>query len=167
MAGWHHWLNGHESEWTLGVGDGQGGLVCCNSWGRKQSDMTEWLNWTEWLNFSANWFIIEYERLFWQNWWSKHAVENPWLAAIWSYATGQYRDRSLCHLPLERCGAVVYGRDVPCNDRKASDVWDGQVDIMEWTVFGVLFSSQHFVSLQPSTGTQGWAVMSVIYDLSP
>ena len=35
MAGWHHWLNGHESEWTPGVGDGQGGLVCCGSWGRK------------------------------------------------------------------------------------------------------------------------------------
>ena len=47
MAGWHHWLNGHESEWTLGVGDGQGGLTCCYSWGRKESDMTEWLNWTE------------------------------------------------------------------------------------------------------------------------
>ena len=36
-----------EFEWTLGVGDGQGGLACCNSWGRKESDMTEWLNWTE------------------------------------------------------------------------------------------------------------------------
>ena len=47
MAGWHHWLDGCESEWTLGVGDGQGGLACCNSWGRKESDMTEWLNWTE------------------------------------------------------------------------------------------------------------------------
>jgi len=47
MAGWHHWLDGHESEWTPGVGDGQGGLVCCDSWGRKESDRTEWLNWTE------------------------------------------------------------------------------------------------------------------------
>ena len=47
MAGWHHWLDGRESGWTPGVGDGQGGLVCCNSWGRKESDMTEWLNWTE------------------------------------------------------------------------------------------------------------------------
>ena len=45
MAGWHHWLNGRESEWTLGVGDGQGGLVCCYLWGHKESDMTEWLNW--------------------------------------------------------------------------------------------------------------------------
>ena len=53
MAGWHHWLDGRESEWTLGVGDGQGGLACCNSWGRKESDTTEQLNWTE-----LNWKLI-------------------------------------------------------------------------------------------------------------
>ena len=47
MAGWHHWLDGCEFEWTPGDGDGQGGLACCNSWGRKESDTTEWLNWTE------------------------------------------------------------------------------------------------------------------------
>ena len=47
MAGWHHQLDGHEFEWIPGVGDGQGGLVCCDSWGHKESDMTEWLNWTE------------------------------------------------------------------------------------------------------------------------
>ena len=47
MAGWHHRLDGREFEWTPGVGDGQGGLVCCDSWGHKESDMTEWLNWTE------------------------------------------------------------------------------------------------------------------------
>ena len=46
-AGWHHWLDGHEFEWTPGVGGRQGGLACCNSWGRKELDMTEWLNWTE------------------------------------------------------------------------------------------------------------------------
>ena len=50
-ARWHHRLDGHEFEWTLRVGDGQGGLVCCDSWGRKESDTTEWLNWTE-LNVS-------------------------------------------------------------------------------------------------------------------
>ena len=44
MAGWHHWLGGRESEWTPRVGDGQGGLACCDSWGRKESDTTEWLN---------------------------------------------------------------------------------------------------------------------------
>ena len=46
MVGWHHWLNGHEFG-TLGVGDGQGGLVCCSSWGCKELDMTEQLNWTD------------------------------------------------------------------------------------------------------------------------
>ena len=55
MAGWHHWLDGHEFEWTLGVGDGQGGLALCNSWSRKESDATERLNWTKlrWLNVQA------------------------------------------------------------------------------------------------------------------
>ena len=43
---WHYWLDGHEFEWTLGVGGGQGGRACCDSWGRKESDTTERLNWT-------------------------------------------------------------------------------------------------------------------------
>ena len=47
IVGWHHWLNGHGFGWTPGVGDGQGGLACCGSWGCKESDMTERLNWTE------------------------------------------------------------------------------------------------------------------------
>ena len=47
MVGWHHQLDGHEFEQTLGVGDGQGGLVGCSPWGHKESNMTEWLNWTE------------------------------------------------------------------------------------------------------------------------
>ena len=47
MAGWHDWLDGREFEWTPGVGDGQGGLACCDSWGRKESDMTEQLIWSE------------------------------------------------------------------------------------------------------------------------
>ena len=41
MVGWHHRLNGHELEYTPGVGDGQGGLVCCSPWGHKELDMTE------------------------------------------------------------------------------------------------------------------------------
>ena len=47
MAGWHHWLNESESEWTPGLGDGQGGLACCDSRSRKESNTTEQLNWTE------------------------------------------------------------------------------------------------------------------------
>ena len=56
MAGWHHRLDGCEFEWTLGDDDGQGGLVCCSSWGRKELDMTKWLNWTE-----LNWMEQELE----------------------------------------------------------------------------------------------------------
>ena len=68
MAGWHHWLDGRESEWTPGVGDGQGVLACRDSWGHKELDMTEWLNWTDicfnygffnWLHFSLlSWFLF-------------------------------------------------------------------------------------------------------------
>ena len=47
MVGWHHRLDGHGSGWTPGVGDGQGGLACWGSWGRKELDTTEQLNWTE------------------------------------------------------------------------------------------------------------------------
>ena len=45
-VGWHHWFNGHEFEQAPGVGDGQGSLACCSPWGRRESDMTEQLNWT-------------------------------------------------------------------------------------------------------------------------
>ena len=56
MAGWHHQLNGHGFGQTLAVGDGQGGLACCGSWGRKESDTTEQLNWTELFYF---WLYIQ------------------------------------------------------------------------------------------------------------
>ena len=55
MVGWHHWLNGHEFEKTQGVGDGHGGLACCSPWVFKESDTTEWLNWTE--LFGPSWLI--------------------------------------------------------------------------------------------------------------
>ena len=58
MAGWHHWLNGHGFGWIPGVGSGQGGLACCGSWGRKESDTTEQLNWTElseWVRRKRHW----------------------------------------------------------------------------------------------------------------
>ena len=70
MARWHHQLDGCEFEWTLGVGDGQGGLASCSSWVHKESDMTEWLNLTEliikckrWKDDNVKWDIkiIKYE----------------------------------------------------------------------------------------------------------
>ena len=55
IAGWHHQLNAHEFGWTLGAGDGQGGLACCGSWGCKESDTTEQLNWlTDWPGLSCS-----------------------------------------------------------------------------------------------------------------
>ena len=69
MAGWHHWLDGRESGWTPGVGDGQGGLACCDSWGRKELDTTERLNWTE-----LNWTECSHK------YWSQQ--RNSWLPVI-------------------------------------------------------------------------------------
>ena len=57
MARWHHWLHGRESEWSPGIGDGQGGLACCDSWGRRESDTTEWLNWTD--CFPNTYFLLQ------------------------------------------------------------------------------------------------------------
>ena len=53
MVGWHHRLNGHRCGWTLGVGDGQGDLIWCGSWGHKELDTTKWLNWTVHLHLSS------------------------------------------------------------------------------------------------------------------
>ena len=66
VAGWHQGLDGCEFEWTPGVGDRQGGLACCSSWDRKESDMTERLNWTDWmcqdsfcdLSYSVSWTMF-------------------------------------------------------------------------------------------------------------
>ena len=73
MVGWHHQLNGHGFGWTLGVGDGQGGLACCGSWGCKESDTTERLNWTE-SHVAISWpqlrcgiiFTLEVKDLVWK-----------------------------------------------------------------------------------------------------
>ena len=62
MAGWHHWFDGHEFGWTPGVGDGQGGLAC-NSWGHKESDTTEWLNWTD--SYTIYWINLKMTRNKW------------------------------------------------------------------------------------------------------
>ena len=61
-VGWHHWLNGHGFGLTPGVDDGQGGLACCDSWGHKESDTTERLNWTA-LNDIKNYISMEPARL--------------------------------------------------------------------------------------------------------
>ena len=68
MAGWHHQLDGREFEWTPGVGDGQGSLACCDSWGCKESDTTERLNWTE-LNRTSVLITVVYSVVWSQGAW--------------------------------------------------------------------------------------------------
>ena len=84
MAGWHHWLDGHESGWTPGVGDGRGGLACCDSWGHKKLDTTERLNWTElnWTDVSL-WFWLPDD---WQL-----MMLNIFLHANWSFVYHLWR----------------------------------------------------------------------------
>ena len=57
MVGWYHWHDGHEFEQALEGGDGQGSLVCCSPWGCKDSDTTERLTWTSWLNTNFSYHI--------------------------------------------------------------------------------------------------------------
>ena len=61
MARWHHQLDGRESEWIPGDGDGQVGLACCNSWGRKESHTTEQLNWTELILTGVRWYFCSFD----------------------------------------------------------------------------------------------------------
>ena len=83
VAGCHHWLNGHEFEWTPGVGDGQGGLACCDSWGRKELDTTERLNWTE-LNMTLSAFTpYPREVLFSTSQGKKIMSLGPWPHHLW------------------------------------------------------------------------------------
>ena len=93
MVGWHHRLNGHGFGCTPRVGDGQGGLACCSSWGRKASDMTEQLNWTEVVsNFSKTRFIHIFRTGNWKQARKEHLWQKPfqevwleWWGNKWRY----------------------------------------------------------------------------------
>ena len=95
IVGWHHWLNGHEFEQALGVGDGQGGLVCCSPWGCKESDMTE-LNWTEKPSDCSHslWWALR------KLWMWKHRIlaPNHWGA----YQRNDFSEPRLLQLPIYR-----------------------------------------------------------------
>ena len=75
MIGWHQWLDGHEFEWTPGVGDGQGGLACCDSWVRKGHNWVTELNWLNWVKRLAegNGIPLQYS-----------CLENPWTEELGS-----------------------------------------------------------------------------------
>ena len=91
MAGWHHRLDGREFEWTPGDGDGQGDLVYCNSWGRKESDMTEWLNWTDLFIYMLKLFLLcDFGNMF-------------WISVLISYQYLLWRNSSLCKFIYGLC----------------------------------------------------------------
>ena len=108
MVGWPHRLDAHEFRWTPGVGDGQGGLTCCNSWGCKELDMTERLNWTVILPFqrSGNWNRRKLTK------WT-HPGENKG----WSYNLFSWAPNSLqmvpCNHEIKRC--LLLGRKAMTN----------------------------------------------------
>ena len=98
MVGWHHRLNGHGFGWILGVGDGQGGLACCSSWGHKESDMTERLNWTELITGSQ--FITSLQ-------WT-HICSFLWVSNIPLYAS---------------ITSLVFKRNIVLGEIPSSHVW--------------------------------------------
>ena len=69
MAGWHHGLDGRGSEWTPWDGNGQGGLACCDSWGGKELDTSEWLNWTELKRVVLKRFSTQKKKINYVTWW--------------------------------------------------------------------------------------------------
>ena len=114
MAGWHHWLDGRESGWTLGVGDGQGGLACCDSWGCKESDTTERLNWTE-LNYDCflSWacimlYFLLLLSLFISFTWALHA--NFWKIKVITWLVFQSFKPELCRVKINLSKVKNYYR---------------------------------------------------------
>ena len=100
MVGWHHWLNGHEFEQAPGFGDGQGSLVCCSPWGRKESDMTEQLNWPDLKERGDScWFIHSQVGLCISSW-MKQSSSTPF---------GHSLIQSLSLKILNFCELKVYG----------------------------------------------------------
>ena len=97
MVGWHHWFNGHELGRTLGDGEGQGSLECCSPWGRKELDMTWWLNskYNKSYSVSYSWTTITMQmNLVWQNIsmiCKKQAIQlSSYFLKLWSWLKGRW-----------------------------------------------------------------------------
>ena len=119
LVGRHHRLNGHEFGWTPGVGDGQGGLTCCGSWGRKESDATERLNWTELLQSAWLWPVDALKAVFhaalvrvW-GFWVNHSIWDAHLDCSTQKGT-QCWEFTLEFLWISRSGARIDILDLFC-----------------------------------------------------
>ena len=98
MVGWHHRLNGHEFVYIPGIGDGQGGLVCCISWGHKELHTTEWLNWITYTKktlWKCQWGIVDWKAQH-ANTHMKLPTGNPVLKGPYSHLTAEASHWSLC-----------------------------------------------------------------------
>ena len=99
IAGWHRWLDGRESQWTPGVGDGQGGLACCDSWGCKESDTTERLIWSlisESIGASASVLPMNIQSWFPLGWTSLISLQSKGLSRVFSNTTVQKHQYLQC-----------------------------------------------------------------------
>ena len=115
MAGRYHWLDGRESEWTLGVGDGQGGLACCDSWDHKESDMTEQLNWLNWTELNC--------------------MARPHMFCICSAVDGHLGDFSLVPTVVDIPVRVLF-------ECLFSTLWALYTWINWWVYFQILYSTE-------------------------
>ena len=82
MVRWHHWLDGHGFGWTPGVCDGQGGLACCCPWSYKESDMTEWLKWVNWMNIRVN---TPFQIMVFSGYMPRSGIAGPYSSSIFSF----------------------------------------------------------------------------------
>ena len=141
MVGWHYWLNRHEFGWTLGVGDGQGGLACCDSWGCKESDTTEKPNWTQlnsdlpvFIKSPKRYVLLIYPFFKWGNW-SQHVLYTPYPAGskakVWTQSSsrdwGETRQWVQGVMGLEHSpGQCDCDGGLGCNDQRTCrwDTWE-------------------------------------------
>ena len=136
MAGWHHWLDGRESEWTPGVVDAQGGLACCKSWGCKESDMTERLNWTE-----LKWVTTVTERTTWDCPFSyfliDHSLSIDWFLSVYTfYCNSWQRILDLTSFSsLNLISLLYYSNEIFHQNHKWTPsclVWKSVLKVLEW-----------------------------------
>ena len=100
MAGWHHWLGGHKFGWIPGVGDGQGVLARCSSWACKESDKTEWLNWTEVNCRQEMFFFILLEELIKETVFELNEIR-VWWKFIWGFIWSKPQNEYNKHIQMQ------------------------------------------------------------------
>ena len=125
MVGCHHQLNGHEFEQALGVGDGQGGLACCGSWGCKESDTTEQLNWLTEVKgpFTKMWQRLRKSR-WWEQDWESDNCRWVW-RAVSPLGSGRWGDGMLGRIWMEQLCGEGYMKGTELFSKGTQTIWCG------------------------------------------